>query len=300
MIIVCLVALNQIQLDVSPEDTCACFQCLKEHEEDPWFREHYRSPVPKLLSRGNSELSNETRNWWEKLQTGRTKENLSAVVDILFSLFPDGELYSDAGPQRCRTCAVVGNSGNLEGSHYGPLIDAHDFVIRMNRGPTAGFEKDVGSRTTHRALYPESAMDLDNSTHLVLVPFKIQDLQWLISIFTTKHITRTYFNVKPTINADRDKVMVLHPEFMKYVYESWLRKKGTYPSTGFMMLILSLHICDQVNVFGFGAREDGSWHHYYDKRYHVLLNGGKHRGSVEYNITVKLHQMNKIRMYKGW
>lgn len=34
-------------------------------------------------------------------------------------------------------------------------------------------------------MYPESAVDLDNSTHLVLVPFKIQDLEWLMKAFTT-------------------------------------------------------------------------------------------------------------------
>lgn len=57
-------------------------------------------------------------------------------------------------------------------------------------GPTEGYEKDVGSKTTHRILYPESAVDVDNSTHLVLLPFKITDMRWLISVFTTKHITQ--------------------------------------------------------------------------------------------------------------
>ncbi|KAL0166904.1 hypothetical protein M9458_038748, partial [Cirrhinus mrigala] len=59
----------------------------------------------------------------------------------------------------------------------------------INKGPTEGYEKNVGSKTTHRILYPESAVDVDNSTHLVLLPFKIKDMRWLISVFTTKHIT---------------------------------------------------------------------------------------------------------------
>lgn len=57
--------------------------------------------------------------------------------------------------------------------------------FRMNAAPIKGFESDVGTKTTHRVLYPESAVDLDHSTHLVLFPFKIQDLEWLIKAFTT-------------------------------------------------------------------------------------------------------------------
>ncbi|RXN31320.1 CMP-N-acetylneuraminate-beta-galactosamide-alpha-2,3-sialyltransferase 1-like isoform X5 [Labeo rohita] len=147
-------------------------------------------------------------------------------------------------------------------------------------GPTEGYEKDVGSKTTHRILYPESAVDVDNSTHLVLLPFKIKDMRWLISVFTTKHITHTYTKVRPTINANRDKVMIIHPEFIKYVYESWLQKHGRYPSTGFITLIFALHICDQVDVFGFGAKGDGNWHHYFDKSL-TQFSRGPHGGDFE-------------------
>ncbi|XP_060760519.1 CMP-N-acetylneuraminate-beta-galactosamide-alpha-2,3-sialyltransferase 2-like [Neoarius graeffei] len=129
------------------------------------------------------------------------------VVQPLFLHFPDKEHYNDAGPDRCRTCAVVGNSDNLIGSHYGHLIDSHDFIIRcsMNHGPTIGYERDVSLKTMRQAMYPESAMHLDNSTHLVLLPFKVLDMEWLISIFTTKHITCTYTKVKCTIQANKDK-----------------------------------------------------------------------------------------------
>lgn len=49
---------------------------------------------------------------------------------------------------RFNSCAVVGNSGSLEGSGLGPSIDRRDAVIRMNMAPVEGYERDVGSRTT--------------------------------------------------------------------------------------------------------------------------------------------------------
>lgn len=62
--------------------------------------------------------------------------------------------------------------------------------FRINQAPTRGFEKDVGYRTTHHVMYPESAIDLSNdSTSLLLVPFKTLDLQWIISALSTGQIT---------------------------------------------------------------------------------------------------------------
>uniref|UniRef100_A0A672QSF4 ST3 beta-galactoside alpha-2,3-sialyltransferase 1 n=1 Tax=Sinocyclocheilus grahami TaxID=75366 RepID=A0A672QSF4_SINGR len=161
---------------------CACHICVADRGNSDWFGKRYNPNVPLLLNSTNSVLHASVSRWWKGLQIVPNTSNYTKVVDQLFSLFPDKEHYSDAGPDRCRTCAVVGNSGNLLGSHYGPLIDLHDFVIRINKGPTEGYEKDVGLKTTHRIMYPESVMDLDNSTHLVLFPFKILDIQWLISV----------------------------------------------------------------------------------------------------------------------
>ncbi len=44
-------------------------------------------------------------------------------------------------------------------------------------GPTKGYENDVGSNTSHKFIYPESATDVDNSIYLVLSPFKILDME---------------------------------------------------------------------------------------------------------------------------
>lgn len=50
----------------------------------------------------------------------------------------------------------------------------------MNYGPTRGFEVDVGTKTTHRVMYPETGSLLDHTTHLVFFPFKMEDFLWLL------------------------------------------------------------------------------------------------------------------------
>lgn len=42
---------------------------------------------------------------------------------------------------------MVGNGGSTLLYELGALIDSHDLVIRLNSGPTSGFEKHVGNKT---------------------------------------------------------------------------------------------------------------------------------------------------------
>ena len=44
---------------------------------------------------------------------------------------------------------IVGNAPCALHTNYGTLIDNSDMVIRFNNYKTAGFEKAVGSKTTH-------------------------------------------------------------------------------------------------------------------------------------------------------
>ncbi|XP_078124463.1 CMP-N-acetylneuraminate-beta-galactosamide-alpha-2,3-sialyltransferase 1-like [Sander vitreus] len=277
---------------------CACERCLSE--DDPWFMKHFNKSVEPFLS-ANYNLSEDVFNWWKRLQG--EKGNFSTfreTVDRLFLTVRPSPDVLESSPDRCRTCAVVGNSGNMRRSHYGPLIDFHDVIIRMNAGHTKGYEADVGTRTTHRVMYPESSVDLDNTTHLVLAPFKIMDLEWLTKALTTGFKGRSYAPVKSKIKSNMDLVMVLNPAFMRYVHDMWLEKKGSYPSTGFLALILALHMCDEVSVFGYGADSDGNWSHYWGILRNKKLKTGAHPGDTEYRMIQELDEQQKLRFYTGF
>uniref|UniRef100_A0A8C4ZVV7 ST3 beta-galactoside alpha-2,3-sialyltransferase 1 n=1 Tax=Gadus morhua TaxID=8049 RepID=A0A8C4ZVV7_GADMO len=248
----------RFQLEALPP--FACNRCVTE-DDDPWFTKRFNASL------------NPTCNLAIRPFSARVAELK------VFEIFPQQESFMDSSPDRCRTCAVVGNSVNLLRSHYGPLIDLHDVIMR-----------DVGNKTTLDIMYPESAVDLDDHTHLILFPFKIRDLEWLVSAFTTKSVTM-YVNVMP---------LVLYPGFIQYVHENWLGKKGRYPSTGFMGVVLAMHICDEVSVFGFGADKDGNWRHYWEELQNKNLGTGPHGGGQEYKRILELAEKQKLNFYKGF
>ncbi|XP_074543421.1 CMP-N-acetylneuraminate-beta-galactosamide-alpha-2,3-sialyltransferase 1-like [Halichoeres trimaculatus] len=265
-----------------------------DHKEG--FSEIFNKTLNPFLSTKNN-LSEGVFKWWTHLQYERRSfGSYKETVEKVFQMFPQGPELTEPSPDRCRTCAVVGNSGNLNGSHYGPLIDYHDIIIRINKAPTKGYERDVGTRTTHHVMYPVSSSNLDNNTHLVFFPFKTSDLDWLVRSFTPRNQTEK----NQRFLAKKDLVMILNPGFIRYVHHVWLKKKGMYPSTGFLTLILSLHMCDKVDVFGFGADRFGNWNHYFEKLKNKRLRTGNHPGNDEFKIIKRLQLQRKIHFYRGW
>ncbi|OXB56236.1 hypothetical protein ASZ78_011137 [Callipepla squamata] len=264
-----------------------------------WFGARYDAAVGPLLTGPAHELSPDVLRWWLTLQGPRSVVPLQDVMQKLFAVLPapNGSAWV---PSKCRTCAVVGNSGRLKGSRHGPQIDAHHWVLRMNRAKTAGFEVDVGTRTTHHFMYPESAMNLWPGVHLVLIPFKPLDLKWVTSAFSTGELTHTYTRVKQFIKADRNKVLILSPAFLKYIHENWTERHGRYPSTGFTALLFALHACQQVSVFGFGADSKGNWHHYWEEnRWSGAFRRTRvHDADVEFSLIQRLADEGRILFYQ--
>ena len=61
-------------------------------------------------------------------------------------------IEGSASRARYRTCALVGNAGIARAAPFGESIDKHEAVLRINQGPSKGYEKIVGSKTTFRLL----------------------------------------------------------------------------------------------------------------------------------------------------
>lgn len=168
--------------------SCACRHCMGDAGASDWFDSHFDSNISPVWTRENMDLPPDVQRWWMMLQPQFKSHNTNEVLEKLFQIVPGENPYRFRDPQQCRRCAVVGNSGNLRGSGYGPDVDGHNFIMRMNQAPTVGFEQDVGSRTTHHFMYPESAKNLPANVSFVLVPFKALDLLWIASALSTGQI----------------------------------------------------------------------------------------------------------------
>jgi hypothetical protein len=83
--------------------------------------------------------------------TQLTHYALGKVTQPLLEVLPASDpVRASLAEGKRGTCAVVGNGGSLLLYELGASVDAHDVVIRLNGGPTKGFERHVGRKTTFR------------------------------------------------------------------------------------------------------------------------------------------------------
>ncbi|KAF7219974.1 ST3 beta-galactoside alpha-2,3-sialyltransferase 7 isoform X2 [Nothobranchius furzeri] len=166
---------------------------------------------------------------------------------------------------KCRKCVVVGSGGILHGSHLGSHIDKYDVIIRLNNAPVTGFERDAGSRTTVRLMYPEGAPHSTNeykkTTMVALVVFKSLDLDWLTSVITKQPLSfwsKMWFwrEVVDDIPLGPESFKILHPEIIHKTWQAlrnYARKPGkVVPTLGATAVVTALQLCDQVSLAGFG------------------------------------------------
>ncbi|XP_065827929.1 CMP-N-acetylneuraminate-beta-galactosamide-alpha-2,3-sialyltransferase 1-like [Oscarella lobularis] len=267
----------------------------------PIIKSKYHSDVKVMLTDKTKTLDPNIGNWWRHLQPFKNDRDFTELANDLFTVIPSADPFSPS--TSCQRCAVVGTAGNLRGAGHGKEIDSFDVVIRMNTAPTKGYENDVGTKTTHHLVYPESAHNYDGEGKLVLFPFKVLDVEWLKSVFSTHHISKTWMRVPTRVNTDASNGMVIHPEFIHYVSKTWFEGKGRWTSAGGLALVWALHICNEVDVFGFGRNKYGNWDHYYDKHERTGVDPFRkthvHDADIEEKVRTALDKAKIIRFHPG-
>ncbi|XP_071482718.1 alpha-N-acetylgalactosaminide alpha-2,6-sialyltransferase 1-like [Diadema antillarum] len=208
---------------------------------------------------------------------------------------------------QCLRCAVVGSGGILNGSNVGVEIDSHDLVFRLNRG-LAGkrFAKDVGEKTSVYVFFPESLYPSavkDKDTLAVFAMFKQYDVDYAEHMVREippplfKTSSRNYTLPKPPVSASRLKL--LHPDFARYVFTRFLNGKSFRPTTGALVTLLAIHICDEVTLYGFGYDPRFTLH-FYDHAFvkHTKASTGAHDVDNERELWKKMHEEGIIRLYR--
>uniref|UniRef100_A0A670XXX9 alpha-N-acetylgalactosaminide alpha-2,6-sialyltransferase n=1 Tax=Pseudonaja textilis TaxID=8673 RepID=A0A670XXX9_PSETE len=226
----------------------------------------------------------------------------------------------------CICCAVVGNGGILNGSRQGKKIDAHDFVFRLNGAVTKGFEEDVGTRTSFYgftvntmknslvayAEYGFTQIPQGKDVQYIFIPSNIRDYIMLRSAilgspvpegYDKGDIPWKYFGSETSAG----KFKLLHPEFMHYLKERFLKSEIInsqfghlyIPSTGALMLLTALHTCDQVSAYGFITENYKLFSdHYYEQEKKPLVFYANHDMLLEAELWKSLNRVGIIKLFQ--
>ncbi|XP_061555134.1 alpha-N-acetylgalactosaminide alpha-2,6-sialyltransferase 6 isoform X1 [Phycodurus eques] len=232
---------------------------------------------------------------------------------------------------RCQHCALVSSSSHVLGSKAGEEIDGSECVIRMNDAPTAGYEADVGRRTTlrvvaHSSVYrvvrrPGDFMVVDPDGERTVVfwgpPNKMTKDSKATVYRSIQRIGATYkrvscFTVAPAKMYRFDNLFQLETGRDRQKSNSWL-------STGWFTMVIAIEVCDHIKVYGMvppsycGNRSESKKlpYHYYkprgtDECVTYMQNQNNQKGSHHRFITEKqvfgrwAHQYNITFAHPAW
>ncbi|XP_018411184.1 PREDICTED: alpha-N-acetylgalactosaminide alpha-2,6-sialyltransferase 1 [Nanorana parkeri] len=299
-----------------------------------WLKEKFLNQITIFLD--NHHFSNHE---WVRLghfipPYGWMELNYTVVREVVSALprIPDQQLLltekSEDKFPRCISCAVVGNGGILNASGLGREIDEHDYVFRVNGAVITGHEKDVGVRTSFygfTAFTMLSSLYLlrekgfpniprDKETKYILFTEARRDYEWLKALQQNKDIKRgtlEQYRLHPRNdfgnNFDFNRLLVAHPDFVRYLKNRFLRSStlsGKHwsiyrPSTGALVLLTALHLCDTVSAYGFMTHDYRNYSdHYYDKDKTKIILYSNHDFLLEKDLWAQLHHENIMKLYQ--
>ncbi|XP_035746221.1 alpha-N-acetyl-neuraminyl-2,3-beta-galactosyl-1,3-N-acetyl-galactosaminide alpha-2,6-sialyltransferase isoform X2 [Egretta garzetta] len=172
---------------------------------------------------------------------------------------PDGKPLERA---LCRRCAIVSSSGQMLGSRLGQAIDGQECVLRMNHAPTAGYEEDVGIRSTVRVVshtsvplllknQPYFFQQSQETLYIIWGPAKKMNREKIGSTYRALlKVMETYPHLQ-IYTLTEEKMAYCDDVFQNETGKNRM-KSGSFLSTGWFTMILAMELCEQICVFGMG------------------------------------------------
>ncbi|XP_004506165.1 beta-1,6-galactosyltransferase GALT29A [Cicer arietinum] len=196
-----------------------------------------------------------------------------------FNKVVDVAAAAKSGDKKYSSCAVVGNSGILLNRNYGSLIDAHEFVIRLNNARVDNYENKVGKKTSisfvnsnilHLCARRAGCFCHPYGPNVPIVMYICQAVHFLdYTVCNGSH--------KAPLLVTDPRFDVLCSRIVKYYslkrfveetgkgLEQWSSAHDGalfHYSSGMQAVMLALGICDKVSIFGFG-KSPLAKHHYH-------------------------------------
>ncbi|XP_054623403.1 alpha-N-acetylgalactosaminide alpha-2,6-sialyltransferase 2 isoform X2 [Dunckerocampus dactyliophorus] len=315
--------------DVPPQTDCP--DAIRSRVPKTEFTKRFLKNIPVLQWSKDATLDEHRRlsryvgaHGWGGVTFEELAETLAVLNSSANSVMLDD--WKRRGPASCCIrCAVVGNGGILKDSKKGKEIDDHHYVFRTNGAIMAGFEEDVGARTTHYTFSTNTLMNSMRSyaslgyrgppqsqeTRYVFLPDHDRDYLLMKAAAVHAPVQRgpergidpsRYFGKDVSAN----KLKMYHPDFIRYLRNRFLpsntlrsKYKNLYrPSTGAVMLLAALHTCDQVSAYGFMTPDYRRYSdHYYDRSYRPVGFYINHDLRLEMLLWQQLHAAGLIKLY---
>ncbi|KAK9113345.1 hypothetical protein Syun_020142 [Stephania yunnanensis] len=201
-----------------------------------------------------------------------------------------------------RTCAVVGNSGDLLKTEFGEEIDGHDAVIRDNEAPVnEKYAKHVGLKRDFRLVVRGAARNmvtiLNGSGELELLVV----YAWPSYLFKIWHCADEVLIIKSVTHRDFNAMIKSIPNPV-YLFQGIVLRRGA-KGTGMKSIELALSMCDIVDIYGFTVDPGYTeWTRYFStpRKGHNPLQGRAYYQLLECLGVIRIHSPMRSERNQDW